>query len=378
MKIVENETSFKAKEHSWINFYNKHGWVVIDGALSPEILESTLSEWESLKSRCAEDMGLLIEEYRLEISQWRDLWTNDGTFKELIFGPHLHKLAQDGMGWNGSRLLHDHIICKPYQGSNKKIPWHQDSMFWPVDIPGCSTWTALMPVGLEDGCLEVVDKSHLEGCENPVDFMAKEREEFPEDSVKVRIPIKAGSTILLHSLTWHRSSPNLGDHDRPAHIGLWIHSDAKWRPDLVDWHPVNEHVESTPGSRLVGERFPSFGEIDIVTPPEVDIHSGTIRYNDISMFDASKVVGKQLATISGASGGIVEILSDSTNLDIIISKTIAQGFCDDAEVIRAALNRLWVSYSAYNLHRARNVYNDAYAHWWGLAGSKWNDELMDV
>ena len=141
-------------------------------------------------------------------------------------------------------------------------------MFWPVDIPGCSTWTALMPVGLEDGCLEVVDKSHLEGCENPVDFMAKEREDFPEDSVRVRIPINSGSTILLHSLTWHRSSPNLGDHDRPAHIGLWIHPDAKWRPDLVDWHPVNEYVESTPGSRLEGERFPSFGEIEIVTPPE--------------------------------------------------------------------------------------------------------------
>ena len=378
MKTVENETSFEFKENSWINFYNKHGWVVIDEALSPKLLESTLSEWESLKSSCAEDMGLSIEEYQLEISQWRDLWTNGGTFKELIFDPHLHKLAQDGMGWNGSRLLHDHIICKPYQGSNKKIPWHQDSMFWPVDIPGCSTWTALMTVALEDGCLEVVDKSHLEGCENPVDFMAKEREEFPEDSVRVQIPIKEGSTILLHSLTWHRSSPNLGDHDRPAHIGLWVHPDAKWRPDLVDWHPVNEYVESTPGSRLEGERFPSFGEIEIVTPPEVDIHAGTIRYNDISMFDASKIIGKQLATISGAGGGIVDVLSDSTNIDVIISKTIDREFCDDAEAIRAALNRLWVSYSAYHLHRARNVYNDAYAHWWELAGSKWNDELMDV
>ena len=89
---------------------------------------------------------------------------------------------------------------------------------------------------------------------------------------------------------------------------------------------MNEYVESTPGSRLEGERFPSFGEIEIVTPPEVDIHAGTIRYNDISMFDASKIIGKQLATISGAGGGIVDVLSDSTNIDVIISKTIDKVF----------------------------------------------------
>ena len=40
-------------------------------------------------------------------------------FGELIFDPHLHSIAQLGMGWNGSRLLHDHIICKPHKGSNK-------------------------------------------------------------------------------------------------------------------------------------------------------------------------------------------------------------------------------------------------------------------
>ena len=98
--------------------------------------------------------------------------------EELIFEPHLHSIAQSGMGWNGTRLLHDHLICKPHKGSNKKIPWHQDSMFWPVDTHGCSTWTALKDVTVDDGCLEVIDMSHLEGCETPVDFMAKERRIF--------------------------------------------------------------------------------------------------------------------------------------------------------------------------------------------------------
>tara|TARA_X000000368_G_scaffold87755_1_gene66743 strand:+ start:817 stop:1956 length:1140 start_codon:yes stop_codon:yes gene_type:complete len=377
MDVIVNDRFFQSDDRGWIDFYNKHGWVVIKNNLNSQIIKSTIIDWENLKKDCAKEMGIPVNEYELEISQWRDLWTNGGTFKELIFSPYLHSIAQDGMGWNGSRLLHDHLICKPFQGSNKKIPWHQDSMFWPVDIPGCSTWTALENVSLEDGCLEVIDKSHLEGCEEPIDFMAKEREDFPDGSIKVSLPVNKGSTILLHSLTWHRSSINQGLHDRPAHIGLWIHPDSKWRPDLVDWHPINQHVESEPMARLEGSKFPHFGSIDVLESPDEDIHQGTTRYNDISMFDASKIVSKQLAEISGGSGGILEILGDEKFVSIISQKTIENKFCIDDDEIKKSLERLRISYLAYELHKARNVYNDAYANWWDVAGNAWN-ELLTV
>ena len=377
MDVIVNDRLFQSDNRGWIDFYNKHGWVVIKNNLNSQIIKKTILDWEDLKKDCAKEMGIPVNEYELEISQWRDLWTNGGTFKELIFSPYLHSIAQDGMGWNGSRLLHDHLICKPFQGSNKKIPWHQDSMFWPVDIPGCSTWTALENVSLEDGCLEVIDKSHLEGCEEPIDFMAKEREDFPDGSIKVRLPVNKGSTILLHSLTWHRSSFNQGLHDRPAHIGLWIHPDSKWRPDLVDWHPINQHVESEPMARLEGSKFPHFGNIDVLESPDEDIHQGTTRYNDISMFDASKIVSKQLAEISGGSGGILEILGDEKFVSIISQKTIENKFCIDDDEIKKSLERLRISYLAYELHKARNVYNDAYANWWDVAGNAWN-ELLTV
>jgi len=274
---------FDLDDRTWIDFYTTHGWVVIDDNIGNDLLEDSLTQWLQMKSKFAAEMDLSIDDYELEVSQWRDLWAEGETFEKLIFDPYLHSLAQVGMGWNGSRLLHDHIICKPHKGSNKKIPWHQDSMFWPVDTHGCSTWTALRDVSVEDGCLEVIDMSHIEGCETPVDFMAKEREDFPDSAIRVKLPINAGCTILLHSLTWHRSSLNFGIHDRPAHLALWIHPDAKWRPDLVDWHPVNDHVESEPKSRLEGRKFPHFGIIDELLPAEQDIHSGTFRSDGISM-----------------------------------------------------------------------------------------------
>ena len=43
----------------------------------------------------------------------------------------------------------------------------------PVDHPGVSTWTPFVDVTVNDGCLEVIDKSHMKGCESPVDFMVK-------------------------------------------------------------------------------------------------------------------------------------------------------------------------------------------------------------
>ena len=64
-----------------------------------------------------------------------DLWTHGGAFLNLLDNhEQVRGVAQEGMDWSGVRLLHDHIIAKPAGKTNKKIPWHQDSMFWPVDL----------------------------------------------------------------------------------------------------------------------------------------------------------------------------------------------------------------------------------------------------
>lgn len=377
MKKEVNTTTFDHDDPEALDFFEHHGWVVLRGNLSAELVEGGLSQWGALKQRYADEMNLSLVEYEHEVSQWRNLWhTEQGHFRDLIFSPVLHSRAWQSMGWEGARLLHDHIICKPHKGHNEKIPWHQDSMFWPVNSPGVSTWTPLLDVSLEDGCLEVIDKSHLGGCSSPVDFMAKEKDEFPEDSVQVFLPVSAGDTVLLHSLTWHRSSPNKGSHDRPVHIGLWIHSDSKWRPDLVDWHPVNEHVEAEPMQRLEGELFPAFGALTLLEDAADDIHGGTIRHNSISMYDASKIVAQQMKSITGSFDTLPEILSSEHHVERVIDATIDHGFSDDPTVVREALNRLRISYTAYEKHRARNVYNSAYSNWWSVAGHKWYAHLQ--
>ena len=377
MKQEVNTMKFEKNDPDYVDFFEEHGWVVLKGNLSSKAIQGGLGQWANLKKRYADEMELSLTEYENEVSQWRNLWhTEKGYFRDLIFTPVLHECAWTSMGWEGARLLHDHIICKPHKGHNDKIPWHQDSMFWPINSPGVSTWTPFLDVTLEDGCLEVVDRSHLGGCSSPVDFMAKEKDEFPEDSVQVFLPVSAGDTVMLHSLMWHRSSPNKGNHDRPVHIGLWIHSDSKWRPDLVDWHPVNEHVEAEPLERLEGELFPSFGTLNELVDSGKDIHGGTIRHNSISMYDASKIVAQQMKTITDSDQSLPTILGSEALVQTIVEATLQEGFCEDPEQVKEALKRLEISFSAYEKHRARNVYNSAYSNWWKIAGHRWHTHLQ--
>ena len=375
MKTIVNETFFDNIDINAIEFFNKHGWVVIKNGITGKLLDEGLESWQQHRINCANEMSISLDLYKKEISQWRDLWTHGGIFQEILDSEtSVRAIAQKGMDWKGVRLLHDHIIAKPSGSTNKKIPWHQDSMFWPVDLPGCSTWTPLEDVVENGGCLEVIDCSHLEGCEQPVDFMAEERWEFPNGSIRVKLPVNAGNTILLHSLTWHRSSPNSTSSDRPAHIGLWVHNGVHWRPDMVDWHPLNDHVEANPGEQLIGEMFPSWGEIEELNRPEEDIHQGTVRTNGISMFDASKILGEQMKSILSLEGSLSTLLKEDKNREEVARKTIKMGFVDDDDFdkLMSILERLYICHAAYVLHRARNVFNATYADWWEIAGESWN------
>ena len=145
-----------------------------------------------------------------QVSQWRN--HRGRTLSNLIYSPVLHSRAWQSMGWEGARpssVSHTRATTKRSLGtkircSGQSIPGH-----------GVSTWTPLLDVSLEDGCLEVIDKSHLGGCSSWISW--------PRRKMSSRIQSRSSSSCgryVLHSLTWHRSSPNKGSHDRRPHWAL--------------------------------------------------------------------------------------------------------------------------------------------------------------
>ncbi len=370
-KIVNNKI-FDIDDSKLAEFYQEHGWVIVKGIFNSNEIKSLNLQRQNMVEKYSKDIGVTLEKYLSEINQWRDLWLHGGTFEDAIFNEKkIQSTVKKAMDWNGLQLLHDHIISKPIT-NNDKIPWHQDSMFWPVDRLGCSSWTALQDTCINSGCLEILDCSHKNGCAEPIDFMQEEKNDFDIGLKHIQLPVKTGETIILHSLTWHRSSPNIKINNRAAHISLWIPPYSRWRPDLVDWHPINEFVETQSGEYLRGDRNPIFGEVDDYSKPNRVIHAGTKnKTDDITMFDSSKRISKQLSRILMRDGDITALLSSERNKKAIISKTSEAGICKDENLLSEVLHKLWLSHAAYKKNKSRNVFNTAYAKWWQIAGKNW-------
>lgn len=170
-----NNRVFDVDDPKLLAYYKEHGFVVIRGLVKEQQVKNALRshdqnarrQFERLCTRVGSEQ-FTFKDFTSSISQFRDLFLSDdegNEFRSLTCdnGPtSMSAMARRAMAeidpdgqWTGVRLLHDHIIVKPAGRASKKIPLHQDTMFWPVDIPACSTWTALTDAPIGSGCMEV-------------------------------------------------------------------------------------------------------------------------------------------------------------------------------------------------------------------------------
>ena len=150
------------------------------------------------------------------------------------------------------------------------------------------------------------------------------------------LPMNVGDTIVFSSSAWHRSSPNSQpSFTRISYIQTWVHPDACWQPEVVPWHPVNEHLHKAgyhPSDKLAGERHPtvSFSKdipVKGITKSkylwkDCVVNTATKKScNQISMFDASDVISTQFYNILVLRNGVVFDTSESHSLVAILHST---------------------------------------------------------
>ena len=108
------------------------------------------------------------------------------------------------------------LFTKAAHGGTE-LPWHQDGgSFWGLSKdPVLQIWTALDDAPLESGCLEVIPRSHT-GLATPLGGV------IPGDVVakstlpRLKLPARAGESLLLHNYVWHRSGTNATEMPRRA------------------------------------------------------------------------------------------------------------------------------------------------------------------
>ena len=159
---------------------------------------------------------------------------------DLVVEPRILDYVQDLLGedlicWG------THYFCK-MPGDDKQVNWHQDASYWPLTPSKTVTvWLAIDDANVENGAMEVIPKSHLQG-QIPFENSTVEDKNVLGQSVRdvdrfgetpVAFEMKAGQISLHTDLLLHGSKPNMSSRRRCGLTMRFVPPDVR---ALKGWH----------------------------------------------------------------------------------------------------------------------------------------------
>lgn len=354
--------------------FAEHGYVILSGILDEGQRGEVRSGWDEVVGEAAAICGFSAACFVERFPQNRDLWRKNRRFHRLLFESRQAEVARRYLGVSGVRLFHDHAIAKP-AGSSGRIPWHQDSAYWPVDRVGLSLWTPVDAVPKDGGCLEVLDLSHRGSPAEPQDFLCGGGAPPDGDLRHVHLPVREGETVVLNGLTWHGSEPNRAARDRLAYLTLWVPATARFVPEHAGWHPAAAHITNAPGQRIDGEWFPLFGVVANDDEGQHVVFPTPARRGGPSMFTASRDIAGQIAWLLDVPPSPLAQLLEGEGIAVVLRKAVAFGLCPQAsgDELRDVLEGLLLQERVRRVSVARDVYLRCVSRWWSLIGARVED-----
>jgi hypothetical protein len=233
---MSNESSAVASARSvlsndQVELYRREGYLIRTDPLFPE------RKFEALKSHFEEKLARLPENVRpeaMDVPHFTDTKLFDWLFSdevldvvEPIIGPDI-------------ALFSSHFICKP-RGNGKRVPWHEDGYYWsdmmqPMDV--CTVWLAIDPSLKENGCMNVIPRSHLTGFSEyePADlntnvFWIQIKKGQFDESLITPIELKPNQASLHDARTIHGSDPNTSTLRRCGYTMRYISTAVKFNTE---------------------------------------------------------------------------------------------------------------------------------------------------
>ncbi|MBN8215672.1 MAG: phytanoyl-CoA dioxygenase family protein [Spirochaetes bacterium] len=214
--------------------YEEEGYLIVEGFFPQELIQALCAELDRL-SDGARGLEGDAGGFNLQrpagggiqegaplapglLRKIQEIDRHSERFAALVEHPDLLDAVEDLIG----PTLHYHsskVMFKPARHGSAK-PWHQDWAYWQGTRPEQVTcWLALDEATEENGCMQLVPGSHRGGFVPHVDprELQIEAARVPGDRVRVA-PMKPGSMLFFHVLTWHYSAPNRSDKSRRSFI----------------------------------------------------------------------------------------------------------------------------------------------------------------
>lgn len=233
-----------------VTAYNSQGYVVIAGLISPEAAAQLRREVMHIM----EVVGLGQSKLKQSLE-----YLEASGLDELVNSPELKRIAEQLMGGSGSLFLP--FTAVKSGGGGGQFHFHQDNQY--LAFPGINMWFALQPMRQENGCLQMVPRSHLTGTldwefSGDGDIHRKVQTE-PQNFVLVEM--QPGDCVAFTRDTVHGSGQNLTNEPRVGYAVQFHRDDARYLKD---------------GEMRLLKDFPKWNTrpVQKITPPNYDKPEG--------------------------------------------------------------------------------------------------------
>lgn len=266
MPYCHSEADLRDITEAELGSYEEHGWVFLEGLVSPAATQALLAK--------GKDLVVRAQRARTDgISGCEDFWFSwsNSVFEAryMAEGPFADVARSAAMGRLASRLVNagrpvgelaavrslgGNLFCKMGGDSawGREIPFHQDGPSFEVSGKGFATiWIALDAVAPDQGGMRFYDRSHrvgaLEGHRSG--YALARRPELAQD-YELTPPLRyaAGDATAHDGFTLHGSPPNLADEPRWGYACLYLAADLAFDDSA--------YVDRPHGFRPPLERYP--------------------------------------------------------------------------------------------------------------------------
>ncbi len=169
-----------------------------------------------------EDVGMHSKGFKGETLGYRKIndLEFDPLFREYLERPIFREICARVYGATTEIACFRAMFMNKPARKGTFLPWHQDRWNHLDRDPLVTTWTALDPATIANGCVQVIPGSHKMGLinpEHPYGFLSKEQAaEICRPEKAVFLELKAGEVALLHNWLLHGSDVNKTDVPRRA------------------------------------------------------------------------------------------------------------------------------------------------------------------
>jgi len=188
-------------------------------------LDSDTGEYGDAKPMSKGHKGATLDYRKIEQLEF------DPIFLEYMQRPIFKEICARTYGCHVPVAAFRSMFMNKPAGKGTVLPWHQDRWNNLDRDPLVTTWTALDPATVENGCVNVIPGSHKFGVLNPAHgsgFLTDElAAEQCKDEDAVQLELEPGEVVLLHNWLLHGSDKNNSQQSRRAFSVCYL--DARTR-----------------------------------------------------------------------------------------------------------------------------------------------------